>query len=187
MISGDLRKRGRFASPPTLNSTSITKLEAVNPRRDHSHPCGTWMNWCNYKKQWAVWHQNPTILWSVNIKIDCKVLRIAHRFCKSWSIYGAYIECVRSCNVWNKRKLLSVQAQKTEKGQESGCCTLSSSSEEYNGPCSPPPMTTRDLVPAADYQRILNFPYMKDEAELFDFTTFVGSLGVKKINGNAFW
>jgi hypothetical protein len=41
-------------------------------------------------------------------------------------------------------------------------------------------------VPAADYQRILNFPYMKDEAELIDFTTFVRSLGVKKISGNAF-
>ena len=44
----------------------------------------------------------------------------------------------------------------------------------------------KSLVSVADYQRILNFPYLKDEAELFDFTTFVGSLGVKKINGNAF-
>ena len=63
-------------------------------------------------------HQSPTILWSVNIKIDCKVLRIAHRFCKSWSIYGAYIECVRSCNVWIKRKPLSVQVTKQKKARK---------------------------------------------------------------------
>ena len=44
----------------------------------------------------------------------------------------------------------------------------------------------KSLVSGADYQRILNFPYMKDEAELLDFTAFVQSLGVKKISGIAF-
>jgi len=42
------------------------------------------------------------------------------------------------------------------------------------------------LVSGADYQRILNFPYLKDEAELLDFTAFVHSLGVKKITSNDF-
>ena len=38
----DIREGGRGGKiglkSPTLNSTSITKFEAVNPRRDHSHP-----------------------------------------------------------------------------------------------------------------------------------------------------
>ena len=39
------------------------------------------------------------------------------------------------------------------------------------------------LVPAPDYQRILNFTYMKSQAELDDFTLFIISLGIKKIQG----
>jgi hypothetical protein len=44
----------------------------------------------------------------------------------------------------------------------------------------------KPLVSGPDYQRILNFPYLKDEAELLDFTTFIHSLGFKKISGNVF-
>ena len=43
------------------------------------------------------------------------------------------------------------------------------------------------LVPAVDYQRILNFPYMKSQAELDDFTLFIISLGIKKIQGKFYF
>jgi hypothetical protein len=42
------------------------------------------------------------------------------------------------------------------------------------------------LVPAPDYQRILDFPYMKSQAELDDFTLFIISLGIKKIQGKIY-
>ena len=43
------------------------------------------------------------------------------------------------------------------------------------------------LVPAVDYQWILNFPYMKSQAELDDFTLFIISLGIKKIQGKFYF
>ena len=42
------------------------------------------------------------------------------------------------------------------------------------------------LVTASDDQRILNFPYMKSQAELDDFTLFINALGVKKIQGKLY-
>jgi len=39
------------------------------------------------------------------------------------------------------------------------------------------------LVTAPEYQRILNFPYMKSQAELDDFTRFITVLGIQKIQG----
>ncbi|KAF8954362.1 hypothetical protein BDZ97DRAFT_1928449 [Flammula alnicola] len=38
------------------------------------------------------------------------------------------------------------------------------------------------LVSAPDYKCLLNFPYMKSQEELDEFTTFVASLAIKKIN-----
>jgi len=55
-----------------------------------------------------------------------------------------------------------------------------------NSLCSSSVLDFKSLVSVPDYQCILNFPYMKDEAELLDFTAFIKSLEVKKINGNAF-
>ena len=39
------------------------------------------------------------------------------------------------------------------------------------------------LVTAPDYLRILDFPYMKLQAELDEFSQFITSLGIKKIQG----
>lgn len=42
------------------------------------------------------------------------------------------------------------------------------------------------LVIASDYRRILDCPYMKSQAELNDFTLFINSLGVEKIQGKLY-
>jgi hypothetical protein len=42
------------------------------------------------------------------------------------------------------------------------------------------------LVTASDYRRILDFPYMKSHAELNDFTLFIKSLKIKKIQGKIY-
>ena len=41
----------------------------------------------------------------------------------------------------------------------------------------------KSLVSLSDYRRIIDFPYMKSQAELDNFTLFVTSLGIKKIQG----
>ena len=42
------------------------------------------------------------------------------------------------------------------------------------------------LVTASEYRRILDFPYMKSQAKLDNFTLFINSLGVKKIQGKIY-
>ncbi|KAG6886953.1 hypothetical protein C0992_001485 [Termitomyces sp. T32_za158] len=41
----------------------------------------------------------------------------------------------------------------------------------------------RSMVAPQDYQRLINFPYLKSQEELDEFTLFVKNLKVKKIDG----
>jgi hypothetical protein len=39
------------------------------------------------------------------------------------------------------------------------------------------------MVSSGDFQRLIDFPYLKSSKELDEFTTFVTDLNIKKIQG----
>lgn len=45
----------------------------------------------------------------------------------------------------------------------------------------------RSYLTEEQFQRVLNFQYMKSEAEVQDFAEWVASLGIKKLSGEYVW